>query len=156
MLFLFIFYILLYTARCIIIKRNYQVRGQSYGIRIPVRSGIEKNWGRGTYISKKGISKSFIKDKATEEDLKELVNLIKLRWEYLAKAEGSKLKIKNSPELLKKVLPDVNSDYVIDLKSNLSREAMYQDLWGELKKIIGGPLLAIDSSDKVIYFDKFM
>jgi len=50
----------------------------------------------------------------------------------------------------------LNSDYVIDLKSNLSREAMYQDLWGELKKITGGPLLAIDSSDKVIYFDKFM
>lgn len=111
-----------------------------------------KNWGRRTYISKKGISKSFIKDKATEEDLKELEKLFKLRWEYLAKAEGSKLKIKNSPELLKKVLPD----YVIDLKSNLSREAMYQDLWGELKKITGGPLLAIDSSDKVIYFDKFM
>lgn len=115
-----------------------------------------KNWGRRTYISKKGISKSFIKDKATEEDLKELEKLFMLRWEYLAKAEGSKLKIKNSPELLKKVLPDVNSDYVIDLKSNLSREAMYQDLWGELKKITGGPLLAIDSSDKVIYFDKFM
>ena len=66
-----------------------------------------KNWGRRTYISKKGISKSFIKDKATEEDLKELEKLFMLRWEYLAKAEGSKLKIKNSPELLKKVLPDV-------------------------------------------------
>lgn len=91
-----------------------------------------------------------------KRDRKELEKLIKLRWEYLAKAEGSKLKIKNSPELLKKVLPNVNSDYVIDLKSNLSREAMYQDLWGELKKITGGPLLAIDSSDKVIYFDKFM
>ena len=35
------FYIL-YIRHDVYNKKNYQVRGQSYGIRIPVRSGIEK------------------------------------------------------------------------------------------------------------------
>lgn len=60
-----------------------------------------KNRERKTCIQNLGVSKTFIKDKATEEYLKELEELIKLRREYLAKAEENTLKIKNSPEILK-------------------------------------------------------
>lgn len=111
-----------------------------------IKNWVNKNRGISLTLSQKRTIRSFLKNKADFEDLKEIKELINKRIIFLKEKHNLMSKLKPIFDKLS-VKYKFTVNYV-DLKSNLIKEKELQVLWDKFKKIKGdGILVVINQTD---------
>lgn len=111
-----------------------------------IKNWVNKNRGISLTLSQKRTIRSFLKNKADFEDLKEIKELINKRIIFLKEKHNLISKLKPIFDKLS-VKYKFTVNYV-DLKSNLIKEKELQVLWDKFKKIKGdGILVVINQTD---------
>lgn len=101
----------------------------------------KRNPARTTASTNRRVTLSYLKNKATLEDLKEIEKISKDRKNYLEYAH----KAISELDPIFKDLKQENyfSTYYLNLKSSLMLEKNFQEKWDDFKKIKGDPILVI-------------
>lgn len=116
-----------------------------------IKNWVSKNRGISLMLSQKRSIRSFLKNKADFEDLKEIKELINKRIIFLEEKH-------NLISNLKPIFYKLSAKYkftvnYVDLKSNLIKEKELQVLWDEFKKIKGDEILAIINQTDIYNLD---
>lgn len=116
-----------------------------------IKNWVSKNRGISLMLSQKRSIRSFLKNKADFEDLKEIKELINKRIIFLEEKH-------NLISNLKPIFYKLSAKYkftvnYVDLKSNLIKEKELQILWDEFKKIKGDEILAIINQTDIYNLD---
>lgn len=116
-----------------------------------IKNWVSKNRGISLMLSQKRSIRSFLKNKADFEDLKEIKELINKRIIFLEEKHNL---ISNLKPIFYKLSAKYkfNVNYV-DLKSNLIKEKELQILWDEFKKIKGDEIIAIINQTDIYNLD---
>lgn len=116
-----------------------------------IKNWVSKNRGISLTLSQKRTIRSFLKNKADFEDLKEIKELINKRIIFLKEKHNLISKLKPIFDKLS-VKYKFTVNY-IDLKSNLIKEKELQVLWDEFKKIKGDEIIAIINQTDIYNLD---